>query len=437
MINVGTAPFDGTTSGFFVGNANGTVIAINEVTAYAGSLFDYQLAGVSKFRGLANGSGSVNITLSNGTFTMANGGLTVNGLVNMQNGAQLSGSYGTQSTVNLFIFSASSASTGTGMNTLTMSSLTFNPTSGSAFANGINVNYVINQTSTATGITRGLYLSPTLTSQYDYRDIETISAYRNTFNVNGTFRSVYLKPTFTASSGSPVTRAIDLSYSVTNTGTVSASVMTGIFVNATDTGGIVGTTHNLMDLQNNGNSRFVIRSNGDIIASAGVISITGTYTALANNDSSLLINKIITGRATAADEVYIVNNSSTIIAAANNQVLIGELIAPTFTNGAFTGITNVALEIRNGDFRIGTAGKGIVIKSGSNAKIGTSTLVGGTITVANTSITANSRIFLTVSAVGGTTGKLSTTKINGTSFTINSDSASDTSTIDWVIIESA
>jgi hypothetical protein len=88
-----------------------------------------------------------------------------------------------------------------------------------------------------------------------------------------------------------------------------------------------------------------------------------------------------------------------------------------------------------GDFRLTTAGKGFQIKEGSNARMGTATLVGGTIAVSNTSVTANTRIFISRSTAGGTLGHLSTTQIASTSFTVNSDSGADTSTVNWLLIE--
>ena len=54
-------------------------------------------------------------------------------------------------------------------------SLGFNPTSGTGIYNSIRIFDIINQTGTATGITRGLYVNPTLTSAVDYRAIEVAS----------------------------------------------------------------------------------------------------------------------------------------------------------------------------------------------------------------------------------------------------------------------
>lgn len=83
---------------------------------------------------------------------------------------------------------------------------------------------------------------------------------------------------------------------------------------------------------------------------------------------------------------------------------------------------------------------GFKLKEGSNARMGVSTLVGGTVTVSNTSVTANTRIYLTRATGGGVRGFLEYTKSAGVSFTINSvDSAgslvADTSVINWLMIE--
>ncbi len=72
--------------------------------------------------------------------------------------------------------------------------------------------------------------------------------------------------------------------------------------------------------------------------------------------------------------------------------------------------------------------------TGANTGIGSATLVAGTVTVSNTSVTASSIILLTRPVAGGTTGTLTYTISAGTSFTVTSSSATDTSTIGYVII---
>jgi hypothetical protein len=86
---------------------------------------------------------------------------------------------------------------------------------------------------------------------------------------------------------------------------------------------------------------------------------------------------------------------------------------------------------------LGAAGGGIAIAEGANARMGVATLAGGTVTVANTSVTADTRVALFRQAAGGTLGHLSATKVAGTSFTITSDNAADTSTVAWVLFEPA
>jgi hypothetical protein len=119
---------------------------------------------------------------------------------------------------------------------------------------------------------------------------------------------------------------------------------------------------------------------------------------------------------------------------------VGALTTDTFfamgsgqSNGAFAVFGNTAASLN-----IGSAGGGITIKSGTNARIGTATLAAGTATVANTSITANTRILLTSNTDGGTPGWLRVSaKTNGTSFVITSSSNTDTSTVAWLLVESS
>ena len=66
---------------------------------------------------------------------------------------------------------------------------------------------------------------------------------------------------------------------------------------------------------------------------------------------------------------------------------------------------------------------------------GTATLVAGTVTVTRQQITANSIVRISRRATGGTAGHLSVALTAGTSFTINSSSGSDTSTVLWEIVQ--
>jgi hypothetical protein len=97
-----------------------------------------------------------------------------------------------------------------------------------------------------------------------------------------------------------------------------------------------------------------------------------------------------------------------------------------------------ALLATDSSFAVETAGAGLRVKEGANAKQGTAVLVAGAVTVADTAVTANSRIFLTSQVDGGAPGFLRVSaRVAGTSFTVTSSSGTDTSTVAYEIFEPA
>jgi hypothetical protein len=100
--------------------------------------------------------------------------------------------------------------------------------------------------------------------------------------------------------------------------------------------------------------------------------------------------------------------------------------------------SGAGLVATDGSFVAAAAGGGLRVKEGSNAMMGRSTLVAGTVVVGNTAVTANSEIFLTCQTPGGTPGFLRISdRTAGTSFTILSSSGTDTSVVSWLIVEPA
>lgn len=139
---------------------------------------------------------------------------------------------------------------------------------------------------------------------------------------------------------------------------------------------------------------------------------------------------------------------------ANIRVLAAEAWSNTATGStmefrtATIGGTSTALALsiandgsitaNRSDILVNTAGKGLRVKEGSNAKQGTATLVAGTVVVSNTSVTANSRILLTSQSDGGVPGFLRiSARTAATSFTILSSSNLDTSVVAYQIFEPA
>ncbi len=80
---------------------------------------------------------------------------------------------------------------------------------------------------------------------------------------------------------------------------------------------------------------------------------------------------------------------------------------------------------------------GLKINATVNVRIGNAVLVGGTVAVANTSVTTGTYVFLSRKTIGGVAGNLTYTLSAGVSFTINSDNIADTSTVTYLLVEPA
>lgn len=157
-------------------------------------------------------------------------------------------------------------------------------------------------------------------------------------------------------------------------------------------------------------------------------TFTGTITTPLTASRAVVTGAagVLAAATTTAAEIGFVNGVTSAIQTQLNAK--APLAAPTFTGDVNSSTGNVL---------ISTIGKGLQVKTGTNAKIGTAVLVAGTVTVTNTSVTANSRIFLTSQVDGGTVGFLRiTAKTAATSFVITSSSLLDTSTVVWMIVES-
>lgn len=107
---------------------------------------------------------------------------------------------------------------------------------------------------------------------------------------------------------------------------------------------------------------------------------------------------------TAGNKLYIDNSSTT------TPLIGGDFSANTVAIG--------------GSLAIGSGGSAIGVVKRTSA-----TLVGGTVTVSDTATTANSHIVVTVLTPGGTVGVLDFDVSAGSSYTINSSSVLDTSTV--------
>lgn len=135
-------------------------------------------------------------------------------------------------------------------------------------------------------------------------------------------------------------------------------------------------------------------------------------------------------------EISIAGNSTTVNTGANADIYF----TPSSTVGRVKGVqllaSDSAFHVLVGDVKIDTAGKGLTVKYGTNCKLGTFTLASGAAVVPNTTITANSVIFLTLTSPSGTLGTMAyaNTLTNGASFNVTAG-ALDNSTYKYFIVE--
>jgi hypothetical protein len=137
------------------------------------------------------------------------------------------------------------------------------------------------------------------------------------------------------------------------------------------------------------------------------------------------------------------DNAVTRIGNAQSAAYIAGVVTASTGVVATTGnITATAgnLVTLNGNLVLTTPGNKILIAAGGGgaASVGVSNAMAlGTTTVLTSAVTANSIIFLTTNTPGGMVGTLSAPSGSitpGVSFVINSASALDTSTVNWIII---
>ena len=160
-----------------------------------------------------------------------------------------------------------------------------------------------------------------------------------------------------------------------------------------------------------------------------------------------------TGLATlTAHALYVGNGTSAptaLAVGATGETVMGATGAdpawsgsPSYS-GSVTAATTITATLgditaTNGNVVLGTAGNKLVIATGSNASVGTSSAMAGTpgaVVVATTACSASAKVFYSRNVTGGTMGNVSITAQDGTGFTLTSD-ANETSTFNWWIINS-
>lgn len=222
----------------------------------------------------------------------------------------------------------------------------------------------------------------------------------------------------------------------TTTSTAWSTAGTGLGVNA-----CTGFTGNLLDLQLNGVSKLKVDSTGLVTAIGTIagpqvqVGSSGYYTW---NGHGFLYQSV-----DGVSTWY--NNALT----GYTRMQLGGTTSGFGAIGV-TNQTNPIILIRDAtggntatiDLGIGaafsTVAGSMTYKAGSNARVGNGTLVGGTLAVTNTSVTANSQVFLQDTTSGALTNVGSlvvSSQTAGTGFTVTSSNVLDTSTFRYWIFE--
>jgi hypothetical protein len=272
----------------------------------------------------------------------------------------------------------------------------------------------------------------------------------------GTVTSVAASvPAFLSISGSPITVSgtLSISYSgtalpVANGGTGSTtSTGTGSVVladGATVTNmvfGVSGSAQKLAGYNSSGNLSFYNVSKTAVEYVANLTS--DAQTQLDGKEPAITVLTVPKGGtglgalgSGVTNALALAPTGSGVMVLATNAVLTTPvLLSPTATYLVVTN-TLTAGAITSGDIY----GQGFLKLGGGGTVIyeikhGRATLVAGVAVVSYTGTSTASRIMLGVYTPGGTRGFLDTgTRTAGTSFTITSSSATDTSVVDWVVV---
>ncbi len=272
---------------------------------------------------------------------------------------------------------------------------------------------------------------------------------------SGAFTTIGINDTHNLSSGTEKTLVIQPTYASSGTaGDVD------FIVNRTETS-LGSGAHRFIDLQVAGTSKLQVVNNGNVLLGGLTTDGTGliqlaTGTTAANGitfGTDVNFYRSTTGALQTNAVLFNVSNGL-ILSKAGSASSVGFSVGDANTGMyqqaanalgfSANGVLALTLDSSQnatftGDVKVGTVSRGIYIKEGTNATMGTATLVGGTIVVSTTKVTANSRVFLTVN--GGTLTNVGAVYVSartaGTSFTITSLNILDTSNVAWVILEPA
>ena len=199
------------------------------------------------------------------------------------------------------------------------------------------------------------------------------------------------------------------------------------------------------------NNFFGLSTNAGGVATWTILgSVSSVFTTIAATTGNITtVNSTTDNAATFSTTTATTKSTWTqsTITSTGSDAAIDFTIAPKGT-GAFNVLTGDMIAA-NGNIVANTSGKGLKVKEGADARMGQATLAGAAKVVANSSVTANTRIFLSRASRNGSTafGDLFVSAITpGVSFEITAADpgapfpaalAADTSIVNWLLVEPA
>jgi hypothetical protein len=252
-------------------------------------------------------------------------------------------------------------------------------------------------------------------------------AYEQHLAINNTFASGRVNLQISGSTKLQVTTNGDIGINVTAS-QFDGSNPEKLLVSASNINAIVAKAN-----INNYTQLNIVNKNAGTLSSADVVATNDTGTENGNYVNMGINSSGFTTTATsvgAANDAYLYNTGSSganlwignTTPGTNSSI---KLFAGNIATSATVTITSSSLALTGS----------LLMRSGSNASIGTAQLSGtpGTVLVSTTAVTLNSKIFVSVASGSGTRGFLNANVLSAGSFAISS-SANETSTVNWLII---
>jgi hypothetical protein len=295
-------------------NTTGTPTAISlaiiDTASNANSkLINITVGGVNRFFVSKNGAGEFANLVSATGFNNSSSTTALS----IRGGASTSAIY----SIALSPLGTQTHTTGTGGSLNINNNNNYNPTSGTGIYNFANIEGGINQTGGASGITRGLYINPTLTAAADFRAIEV---------ANG---RVVISDTATVT-GTNATSLLDLSQTWNTSGTPTA-----LKLNITDTAS--NGNSRLLDIQVGGTSKLIFAKNGQLFF--GTFNNSST---IAGNDTTkgLIFRTSLTTVVGSGYEFSNLQGNIANLSSTSNGLLIQAAGSVGFNPASGTGIYN-------------------------------------------------------------------------------------------------